>query len=280
MSISAKRVILPLIAVAFVAAISAIGFYLGRRASPPMMAPPPELPTETIGQKDNIDPPRIIDTPYHIAQPTMGLLQQTVRLDLSASGLDAQSAPDASVQIGMMAILYDAHGSALPDKARVVRSDDDGIALELPPHLNKPVRADVIIAQHDLARRLPLSAQMNGIVWKATPHPDGSIVLSRIDVPAKYLHSDTLFHVGNLRADDYVLIDPSADLREGDILTNVYPVEFDAPVADAAHIAKGKIEELRQAAFFHQWERDDRPSDRIEGGAVCEATTSFPIETP
>lgn len=258
MSISAKRVLLPLVAVAFVAAISAIGFYLGKRAPAPMAPPIAEQPAE---QQDSRAPaPRIIDAPYHIAQPTMGYLNQTQRLDLSVNGLHAAAAANDAVRVGMDVILYDAQGFALPDKARVAQSDENGIRLEMPDYINVPVRAEVIVAQDNLARRLPLSARTGNSLWKATPYPDGSVVLSRVVLPDNYLHNDTLFHISDgLRADEYAILDPSDDLREGDVLSNVYPSEFDAPSADDAQLARSKIETLRTDAMFFEMENDRTP---------------------
>lgn len=291
MSISAKprRIVLFLTLILIGAVVLAVaGFYAGRNAPAPMRQPDVyggEQEQGNVSSQPAVAPSRFLEKPYYIAQPSMGFLQQ--RLALGTINIESQNPRRAvaaypagghDIVSGMKVILYDAQDFALADKGVIARAESGRVLIDLPASVVEPVRAEVVLAETQSARRVPVEAVIDDAVWLAAVKGDGSAVLARVPVDRHTMRSAHHVHIAEgLRADDYVVINPDAGLREGDVLTNIERVAVTAPLLDPADIARARMEELRAQARRYAQEQVSMPV--ISGGdaadAVCDPEPDF-----
>ncbi len=292
MSTSAKprRIVLFLTLILLIGAVvlAVAGFYAGRNAPAPMRQPDVYGGAKEQGSASSqpaVAPPRFLEKPYYIAQPSMGFLQQ--RLALGTIKIESQQPRRAvaaypagghDIVAGMKVILYDAQDFALADKGVIARVESGRVLIDLPVSIVEPVRAEVILAETQSARRVPVEAVVDDAVWLAAVKGDGSAVLTRVPVEGQTMRNAHHVHIAEgLRADDYVVINPDAGLRKGDVLTNIEKVAVSAPLLDPADIARAQMEELRAQARRYAQEQVSMPD--ISGGdaadAVCDPEADF-----
>lgn len=224
MSISANRAGRLVLSIIGVCAIIAAGFLILRHKQAPAPAPSPTLAEQ---------PPIIHDTTYRLIQPSVGILQITRPVTITWEAERGIIEPlDPAFSPGMQIIAYDETGAPLPDDLKITAIDEGRAYTNTPFML--PARTEIVVFENILAKRVPNEAvQDTANLWRAIPQPDHTFKVEKITLRDPVTRNDVYTDVGGaLRADEFLILNPDAQLADGAIIAAVDMEPVNAPALD------------------------------------------------
>lgn len=218
--------------------------------------------------------------PYILILPSVGNLPEISRVTLTPSQDDPMlltfTAHDPRIASGMAMILYDEKGRALPEEGRVLSVNEGEGLMRLPQACERPAHADIILAENTMAKRIPVEALRDDTLWKAMIGPDGAYHIASAVTDAPITASGYIDAGPYIETDEYVILNPGPDIKEGMSVTAVAfaenaPPSF-LPIARARQ-ASGEKKTLELIARIDMYPAEGEAQTRSEEDAACNVST-------